>query len=50
MKRNIGSQLTLYPTPVTVIGAVSGAKEDKAGLFVYEIGVSGTPVIEMFIF
>jgi len=46
MKRNIGSQLALYPTPVTVIGAMNGAKEDKAGLFAYEIGVSGTPVIE----
>ncbi|MEY8392937.1 flavin reductase family protein [Lachnospiraceae bacterium 45-W7] len=106
MKKNIGSQLALYPTPVTVIGAmngdkptwtlvahvgiighdrvlvslaashfinhcikknqklsinivdegllpqadcsgaVSGAKEDKADLFAYEIGVSGTPVIE----
>lgn len=106
MKKNIGSQLALYPTPVTVIGAmagekptwtlvahvgiighdrvlislsaphfinhcikenkklsvnivdegflpeadysgsVSGAKEDKSGLFQYELGVSGTPIIE----
>jgi len=105
MKKNIGSQLALYPTPVTVIGAmdeekptwtlvahvgiighdrilislasphfinhcikknqklsvnivnedllpeadysgsVSGAKEDKSGLFQYELGASGTPII-----
>jgi len=105
MKKNIGSQLALYPTPVTVIGAmngnkptwtlvahvgiighdrvlvslagahfinhciqdtkkltvnlvdeamlpaadysgsVSGAKEDKSGLFPYEIGEAGAPVI-----
>ncbi len=106
MKKNIGSQLALYPTPVTVIGAmddekptwtlvahvgiighdrvlvslaaphfinhcikenkklsinivnedflpeadysgsVSGAKEDKSKLFQYELGASGTPIIE----
>ena len=105
MKKNIGSQLALYPMPVTVIGAmngdqptwtlvahvgvighdrvlvslaashfingcikkaqklsinivneemlpqadyagsVSGAKEDKSELFVYETGKSGTPII-----
>ena len=105
MKKNIGSKLALYPTPVTVIGAmnggkptwtlvahvgiighdrvlvslaephfinhlikenqklsinlvteemlpetdisgsVSGAKEDKSGLFAYETGENGTPVI-----
>jgi len=26
MKKNIGSQLALYPTPVTVIGAMNGEK------------------------
>ncbi len=26
MKKNIGSQLALYPTPVTVIGAMDGEK------------------------
>lgn len=106
MKKNIGSQLALYPTPVTVIGAmngekptwtlvahvgiighdrvlvslamphfingiikknmklsvnivdekilpeadyagsVSGAKTDKSGLFEYEIGDAGTPIIK----
>lgn len=106
MKKNIGSQLALYPMPVTVVGAmngdkptwtlvahvgiighdrvlvslaaphfingiikqdrklsinivdegilpeadyagsVSGAKEDKSGLFAYEQGESGTPIIK----
>lgn len=106
MKKNIGSQLALYPTPVTVIGAmnedkptwtlvahigiighdrvlvslaaqhfindvikkgqklsinivdegilpqadyagaVSGAKSDKSGLFEYELGEEGTPIIK----
>lgn len=106
MKKNIGSQLALYPMPVTVVGtmngekptwtlvahvgilghdhilvslasahfingcikqnqklsvnlvdetmlpevdvagSVSGAKEDKSGLFTYELGVGGTPVIQ----
>lgn len=105
MKKNIGSQMALYPMPVTVIGAmngekptwtlvahvgiighdrvlvslasthfinkciretkklsinlvdeemlpkadyagaVSGAKEDKAALFTYEMGENGTPAI-----
>ena len=26
MKRNIGSQLALYPMPVTVVGAMNGGK------------------------
>lgn len=26
MKKNIGSQLALYPMPVTVIGALNGEK------------------------
>ena len=26
MKKNIGSQLALYPTPVTLIGAMNGDK------------------------
>lgn len=106
MKKNIGSQLALYPMPVTVIGAmngdkptwtlvahvgiighdrvlvslaaphfingcikttqklsinivdekmlpqadyagsVSGAKEDKSGLFACEMGEGGTPIIK----
>ena len=106
MKKNIGSQLALYPMPVTVIGAmngekptwtlvahvgiighdhvlvslasahfingcvkknqklsinivneamlpqvdvagsVSGSKEDKSGLFEYETGESGAPIIK----
>lgn len=106
MKKNIGSQLALYPSPVTVIGAmngdkptwtlvahvgiighdrvlvslaashfinglikesrklsinivdegilpqadysgsVSGAKADKSNLFSYELGESGTPLIQ----
>lgn len=106
MKKNIGSLLALYPTPVTVVGAMnkekptwtlvahvgiighdrvlvslatphfinriikenqklsinmvteemlpevdmsgflSGAKTDKSGLFEYEIGENGTPVIQ----
>lgn len=105
MKKNIGSQLALYPTPVTVIGAmnedkptwtlvahvgiidhdrvlvslaaphfinsciketkklsinivdegilpqadysgsVSGAKVDKSGLFEFDLGETGTPII-----
>lgn len=105
MKKNIGSQLALYPSPVTVIGAmngekptwtlvahtgiighdhvlvslasahfindcikknkklsinivnedmlpeadisgsVSGAKDDKSGLFAYEAGENGAPII-----
>ena len=106
MKKNIGSLLALYPTPVTVIGAmncdkptwtlvahvgiighdrilvslakphfingviktqnklsvnlvceemlpeadiagsVSGAREEKSGLFAYSLGEAGTPIIE----
>ena len=106
MKKNLGSQLALYPMPTTVVGAmnaekptwtlvahvgiighdhvlvslasahfitgcikqnqrlsinlvdeamlpdvdvagsVSGAQEDKSGLFEYELGTNGTPVIK----
>ena len=48
MKRNIGLQLALYPTPATValpkadlVGSVSSAKSDKAAVFEYNLGEAG---------
>lgn len=39
MKKNIGSQLALYPTPVTVIGAMNGEK--PTWTLVAHIGIIG---------
>ena len=39
MKRNIGSQLALYPTPVTVIGAMNGDK--PSWTLVAHVGIIG---------
>lgn len=39
MKKNIGSQLALYPTPVTVIGAMNGDK--PTWTLVAHIGIIG---------
>lgn len=39
MKKNIGSQLALYPTPVTVIGAMNGDK--PAWTLVAHVGIIG---------
>lgn len=39
MKKNIGSQLALYPTPVTVIGAMSGDK--PTWTLVAHVGIIG---------
>lgn len=39
MKQNIGSQLALYPTPVTVIGAMNGGK--PTWTLVAHIGIIG---------
>jgi len=39
MKKNIGSKLALYPTPVTVIGAMDGEK--PAWTLVAHIGIIG---------
>ncbi len=39
MKRNIGSQLALYPTPVTVIGAMNGDK--PTWTLVAHVGIIG---------
>lgn len=39
MKKNIGSQLALYPTPVTVIGAMNGDK--PTWTLVAHVGIIG---------
>ncbi len=39
MKKNIGSLLELYPTPVTVIGAMNG--ENPTWTLVAHIGIIG---------
>lgn len=39
MKKNIGSQLALYPTPVTVIGAMNGEK--PTWTLVAHVGIIG---------
>lgn len=39
MKKNIGSQLALYPTPVTVIGAMQG--EQPTWTLVAHVGIIG---------
>ena len=39
MKRNIGSQLALYPTPVTVIGAMDNGK--PTWTLVAHVGIIG---------
>lgn len=39
MKKNIGSLLALYPTPVTVIGAMNG--ENPTWTLVAHIGIIG---------
>lgn len=39
MKKNIGSQLALYPTPVTVIGAMNGVK--PTWTLVAHVGIIG---------
>lgn len=39
MKKNIGSQLALYPTPVTVIGAMNG--EQPTWTLVAHVGIIG---------
>lgn len=39
MKKNIGSQLALYPTPVTVIGAMDGEK--PTWTLVAHVGIIG---------
>ena len=46
MKKNVGSLLALYPTPVTdFVGSVSGLRTDKSAVFEYDLGDAGTPVI-----
>lgn len=39
MKKNIGSQLALYPTPVTIIGAIDGEK--PTWTLVAHVGIIG---------
>ncbi|MBU5335552.1 flavin reductase family protein [Intestinibacter bartlettii] len=39
MKKNIGSQLALYPTPVTIIGAINGEK--PTWTLVAHVGIIG---------
>ena len=39
MKKNIGSQLALYPTPVTVVGAMNGDK--PTWTLVAHVGIIG---------
>ena len=39
MKKNIGSQLALYPTPVTLIGAMNGDK--PTWTLVAHVGIIG---------
>lgn len=44
MKKNIGSQLALYPTPVTVIGAMN--EEKPTWMLVAHVGIIDSTYVE----